>query len=88
MQRHTTKRFGQHINAHAFRMNGASTVAGAAPGRFDMAQALLGHAKPTTTEARYVLGDPQLALRGHHDTLASMPKLARRPQRIDQSRGI
>lgn len=88
LQRHTTQRFGRFINAHAFRMNVASTIARTAPGRIDMAQALLSHAKPTTTEAHYVLSTPRLALRGHHDLLASIRKSARRRRKIDQPREI
>ncbi|WP_198376347.1 site-specific integrase [Neoroseomonas rubea] len=86
--RHTTQQFGRFINAHAFRMNVASTIARAAPGRIDMAQALLGHAKPTTTEAHYVLSDARLAVRSHHDLIASIRKSARRRRKVDRPRGL
>lgn len=85
--RHTTRQFGHYINAHAFRAIAASTVVQAAPGRIDMAQALLSHAKPSTTEAHYVLTDPRLALRDHHDLIASMRKAARRRRKMHQPRG-
>ncbi len=87
LRRHTTRRFGRYINAHAFRTSVASTVVEAAPGRIDMAQALLGHARPTTTEAHYVLSDTRLALEAHHDLIASMRKSARRRRKFDLPRG-
>lgn len=87
LRRHTTQKFGHYINAHTFRAIAASTVIQAAPGRIDMAQALLNHSKPSTTEAYYVLTDPRLPLRPYHDLIAALRKTARRRRTIDQPRG-
>lgn len=72
LKRHTRRRFGRYVNAHLFRDCLASTVANEDPDHVHIAQHMLHHSKPSTTEGSYILTDSRLALRRHHDLMARL----------------
>lgn len=77
LQRHTTRRFGRHVNAHLFRACLASTVANEDPDHVHIAQHMLHHSQLSTTESSYILTESRLALRRHHDLMDKLRKAAR-----------
>ncbi len=82
----TRKAFGEAINLHLFRDISATTVARAAPEMIGIAQHMLGHRQPKTTESYYNQAQSLEACRRNQANLDHLRQELRATYRRDRRR--
>jgi integrase/recombinase XerD len=72
LEKHTTARFGHHVNCHLFRDCAATTTANEDPAHVRIAATLLGHTRVQSTEDTYIAPDTRLASARYADLVQSL----------------
>ena len=78
LERHTTSRFGHHVNVHLFRDCLASSLADEDPMLVQLAREMLGHRTFQTTATNYISANQRRALRRCQTEVIRRRKSARR----------
>jgi site-specific recombinase XerD len=81
LDKHTTARFGHHVNAHLFRDCAATSVATEDPEHARISAQILGHASFKTTERHYIVANANIATQSYHDQILAIRTGTRQRQR-------